>query len=431
MAGKLPPDTEKPVPEIESELTVTATLPLEVTVTGLVTAELTVTLPKESEVALRLNAGVAAFSCIAKLSDEEFALAVKVAVCEVLTTAAVAVKDAVEAPEATITLDGTVTELSLLATDTLMPPDGAAALNDREHVAVPAPVNEFEEHDSALIVGGATGADPLRLMEVVFVTDPFLAVRVAVCEEATGAMLAAKFAPVTPEATITEAGTVTALLLLARLTTAPPLGAAAVKVTVQSSDPAPFIEECAQLRPDRDAAFFPAPCSLTVPPHRLASLVEMVVTLICPVVSVADPGSKLTCTTILPPGGRVLGSVPAFTVNALLELLSWDNSTDVDSRFVIAILLLALVPTFTSPKSISVGFISTTTSEMDADPPGSAPQPESHRALSARAATAIVAARAAICRRSVLFDRETSGSPVEIFSSAKDEEVRNTCIGVT
>lgn len=319
----------------------------------------------------------------------------------VLTAAAVAVKEVVEEPDATVTLDGTVTELSLLATDTLMPPDGAEALNDREQVVVPAPVNEFEEQDRALIAG-ATGADPFRLMEVVFVTEPFVAVRVAVCEEATAAILAAKFALVTPEATITEDGTVTALLLLARLTTAPPLGAAEVKVTVQSSAPAPFIEGCAQLRPD-SAVFSPAPCSFTVPPPRFAASAEMVVTLTCPVVTVADPGSKLTWTTILPPGGRVLGSVPALTVNALLELLSWDISTDVDSRFVIAILLLALVPTFTSPKSMSVGFISTTTSELDADAPGSAPQPESHRLLSARAATA----------------------------TAKDEELRKLHIGIT
>ena len=65
MAGKVPPETEKPVPEIESELTVTATVPLEVAVTDFVTAVPTVTLPNDREVALRLKAGTAAFNCIA------------------------------------------------------------------------------------------------------------------------------------------------------------------------------------------------------------------------------------------------------------------------------------------------------------------------------------------------------------------------------
>jgi hypothetical protein len=63
--GKFPPETEKPVPEIESELMVTAAVPLEVAVTDFVTAVPTATLPNDREVELRLNAGTAAFSCSA------------------------------------------------------------------------------------------------------------------------------------------------------------------------------------------------------------------------------------------------------------------------------------------------------------------------------------------------------------------------------
>jgi hypothetical protein len=80
VAGKLPPETENPVPEIESELMVTAAVPLEVTVTDLDTAVPTDTLPNESDVALSVRVGVAAFSCNAKLCDELFSLAVTVAV---------------------------------------------------------------------------------------------------------------------------------------------------------------------------------------------------------------------------------------------------------------------------------------------------------------------------------------------------------------
>lgn len=61
--------------------------------------------------------------------------------------------------------------------------------------------------------------------------------------------VAVKLAEVAPAATVTDAGTVTAELLLARLTTNPPLADAAFNVTVQLSVPAPLIEPDAQLNP--------------------------------------------------------------------------------------------------------------------------------------------------------------------------------------
>jgi hypothetical protein len=80
VVGRFPPETENPVPEAESELMVTATLPLDVTVTDLLTDVPTDTLPNESEVVLSATAGVAAFSCNVKLFEELFAIAVIVAV---------------------------------------------------------------------------------------------------------------------------------------------------------------------------------------------------------------------------------------------------------------------------------------------------------------------------------------------------------------
>jgi len=77
---------------------VTAAVPLEVTVTDFVTAVPTETLPNEREVALRLSEGTAAFSWIAKLFEEELALAVNIAVCEVVTVLALAANEAVVAP---------------------------------------------------------------------------------------------------------------------------------------------------------------------------------------------------------------------------------------------------------------------------------------------------------------------------------------------
>jgi hypothetical protein len=117
--GKLPPDTLKPVPEIESELIVTAAVPLDVSVTDFVTAVLTDTFPNASEVVLRLSAAVAAFKLIATLFDDAFDTAVRLTVCVAVTDETFAVKDAVVAPAATVTPAGTVTAVELLASVTL------------------------------------------------------------------------------------------------------------------------------------------------------------------------------------------------------------------------------------------------------------------------------------------------------------------------
>jgi hypothetical protein len=61
--------------------------------------------------------------------------------------------------------------------------------------------------------------------------------------------LAVKLALVAPAVTVTEAGTVTELLLLATLTVKPPLPAAALSETEQASVPAPVMDEFVQVRP--------------------------------------------------------------------------------------------------------------------------------------------------------------------------------------
>jgi hypothetical protein len=77
-------------------------------------------------------------------------------------------------------------------------------------------------------------------------TPPALAVRVTVCAVLTVETVAAKLPVVAPAATVTLPGTVTAELLLARLTANPPLAAAAFRVTVQLSVPAPVIDPLVQ-----------------------------------------------------------------------------------------------------------------------------------------------------------------------------------------
>jgi hypothetical protein len=97
--------------------------------------------------------------------------------------AAVAVNVAVVAPEATITDDGTVSRALLLASATVDPPAGAAALIEAVQVEEPPPVSVFGLQVSAerpgtvitppLAVIEAT-ADPSGFTPVTFVKPIFI-----------------------------------------------------------------------------------------------------------------------------------------------------------------------------------------------------------------------------------------------------------------
>ncbi len=120
--------------------------------------------------------------------------------------------------------------------------------------------------EPTLSVGTAAPSDRAK----VSATLPALAVRVTVRAVLTDETVAVKLAVVAPAATVTVAGTVTDELLLARLTAKPPVGAAAFRVTVQLSVPAPVIEPLAQLNEERvtvcaGAASCRAKVSVTLP----------------------------------------------------------------------------------------------------------------------------------------------------------------------
>ena len=95
----------------------------------------------------------------------------------------------------------------------------------------------------------SVGTDAPSCRAKVSVTEPALAVRVTVAALLTAVTVALKLALVAPAATVTDAGAVTAELLLARFTAKPPLAAAVFNVTVQLSVPTPVIEPFAQLNP--------------------------------------------------------------------------------------------------------------------------------------------------------------------------------------
>ena len=151
--GKVAPETVKPVPATVAALTVTAAVPVEDRVNVCVVAVFAFTLPKDKLDELTLSVGTAAPSDRAKVFDTLPALAVRVAVCAVLTDETVAVKLAVVEPAATVTEPGTVTVELLLARLTVNPPMAAAAFRVTVQLSVPDPVNEPLVQLSALSTG--------------------------------------------------------------------------------------------------------------------------------------------------------------------------------------------------------------------------------------------------------------------------------------
>ena len=118
---------------------------------------------------------------------------------------------------------------------------------------------------------------------------PALAVSVTVSAELTALAVAVKLALLAPDCTVTDEGTLTADLLLARLTVNPPLAAAVFRLTVQLSVPAPVIAPLAQLRPLNPAR--PLPLKLTAVEVPVD---ELLVSVSDPVTAPVEVGSNCT-----------------------------------------------------------------------------------------------------------------------------------------
>jgi hypothetical protein len=139
-----------------------------------------------------------------------------------------------------------------------------------------------------------------------------VAVRVAVCAEVTAEDVAVKAALVALAGTVTVAGTVTAVLLLERLTLRPPVGAAALRVTVQASVPAPVMDALLQESAASVADETPVP----VKPITAAELVEELLAMDnCPVAAPVTVGSNSTSSVVVWPGARLTGKVAPAIVN--------------------------------------------------------------------------------------------------------------------
>jgi len=142
-------------------------------------------------------------------------------------------------------------------------------------------------------------------------TPPAVAVSVAVWAVLTAVAVAVNPALEAPAATVTEAGTATALLLLARLTTVA-LVAADVSVTVHASVPAPVSEalpheitlSAAGACPVPLSAIVPALVALLLVAPPLEALLAIVTT---PLTAPAAAGSNPIVSVAVWPGFNVTG----------------------------------------------------------------------------------------------------------------------------
>jgi hypothetical protein len=121
-----------------------------------------------------------------------------------------------------------------------------------------------------------TGVAAFSCSKTDFDVLPLVAVRVADCAVATEATPAVKRPFVDPAGIVMLAGTVTALLLLARFTVSPPVGAEPDKLSVQVSASVPMIEALLQETAlTVGAAAMPAPLMFTVAVGALPEMVRM------------------------------------------------------------------------------------------------------------------------------------------------------------
>src|SRR5712692_6614873 len=171
-------------------------------------------------------------------------LAEIVAEVDAVTDTVVTVNVALVAPAGTVTLPptGTLTTALLLERVTSAPPVGAVALNVTvaTEELPPTTLVGFSAKPDTVRGGGGAGGETVS--RAVLVTPPKEAEMVAEVDAVTDTVVTLNVVLVLPAGMVTLpiAGTLaTAVLLLKRVTTAPPVGAAALKVTVPVEDAGP------------------------------------------------------------------------------------------------------------------------------------------------------------------------------------------------
>jgi hypothetical protein len=166
VSGKFTPDILKPAPVSVPALMMSGAVPEEVRMTDLVAAVFNVTLPKARVLGLRLRVGMKAFNWSWTVLETVPAVAVRVAVCAVVTEATVAEKATLVALAGTVTVAGSVTAELPLERLTFSPPLPAAALRNTVQESVPEPVIEALVQESAFSVPDAAVPVPLSITAI-------------------------------------------------------------------------------------------------------------------------------------------------------------------------------------------------------------------------------------------------------------------------
>src|SRR5437870_3136981 len=154
---------------------------------------------------------------------------------EMRTIEVFTVKLALVAPAGMVTLEGTEAKPGLLLErETTVPPAGAGPLSVTvpvEDCTPPITLDGFSVNEERVTCGGVTVSEP------VLFAPPKEAEIVTVVDAATAPVVTVKLALLPPAATVTLDGTAAAPgLLLERETTAPPVGAGTLRVTVPVDD---------------------------------------------------------------------------------------------------------------------------------------------------------------------------------------------------
>lgn len=239
------------------------------------------------------------------------------------TRCVVTVKLALVCPADTVTVDGTVaTDVLLLERLTLAPPEGAAPVNVTVPVELLPPLTLV-----GLSVSDASVTDEdAGLMVSVACCEllPSVAVIVAVVVAVTDVVVTVKLVLVDPAAMVTLLGTVALELLLLKLTTEPPEGAAELRVTVP-----------VELFPPVTLVGFNVTEETVVPQEPAALTVRLVDTVAppdCPYMGATTPEVSqfvpMEKLTLLWPAGTVtvMGSCIVLTAAVLLLLVDIKTS---------------------------------------------------------------------------------------------------------
>jgi hypothetical protein len=302
-------------------------------------------------------------------TDVPFAVAVTVTFALAVTAVDVAWNVAEVCPAATVTDAGTTKAADEELNATTCPPTGAGSARVTVPVVPYPPVTLDGENETP---AGTTG----RTLIVPETVAPFATPEsVAVLPEVAIAVVTVKVADDAPAATVTEAGTVTPMLLLDNVTARPPVGAGPTNVTVPVAFWPPTTSDGVTVSDAGTVRCTVSTADLVVP-FAVAVMVESVsvptadvatvnVATVCPAAIVTVFGTDVAVPVLLIATTRPLdGAGPVIVTDAVLEL---PPMTDVGASVMpstvgrLTVRVVVLVTPFADALSVAVTFDDTET----------------------------------------------------------------------